>query len=271
MNKLELYCVTDKRVEQLETTNYNLAAVGKERLPENYLRCDNGDNIFYKEEYYSELTFHYWFWKNQLQYYNDHDWVGFCQKRRFWVNRDVKNSKISKENLNDYLLDKIPDELNNFDSFLCEPIFVNKVKKIKMLKKGFRSLIKRPSIFFDDKLQTLKFHFDMHHGYGNLDRAIDCLNDRDKEDFRKYMSINIKFNPHIMFISKPEIARKWFSDLFSWLFECEKIFGFKNLHGYETTRLYAYLAERYLSFWFKKYTKYKNLPWILLDTTENKV
>ena len=32
MNKLELYCVTDKRVEQLETTNYNLAAVRKDYL-----------------------------------------------------------------------------------------------------------------------------------------------------------------------------------------------------------------------------------------------
>ena len=82
MNKLELYCVTDKRVEQLETTNYNLAAVGKERLPENYLRCDNGDNIFYKEEYYSELTFHYWFWKNKLDIKSD-KWIGFVRKEDF--------------------------------------------------------------------------------------------------------------------------------------------------------------------------------------------
>ena len=32
--------------------------------------------------------------------------------------------------------------------FLCEPIYVNNVKKIKMLKKGFKSLIKNPSNFF---------------------------------------------------------------------------------------------------------------------------
>ena len=45
----------------------------------------------------------------------------------------------------------------------------------------------------------------------------------------------------------------------------EKEFGFKNLKGYDKTRIYAYLAERYLSFWFKKYTKYKEHPWIFID------
>ena len=96
MNKLELYCVTDKRVEQLEKTNYYLAAVGKERLPKNYLRCDTGDNIFYKEEYYSELTFHYWFWKNKLDIKSD-NWIGFCQKRRFWIDKAYSNMKIDNK------------------------------------------------------------------------------------------------------------------------------------------------------------------------------
>ena len=45
----------------------------------------------------------------------------------------------------------------------------------------------------------------------------------------------------------------------------EKIFGFDKLRGYDTTRLYAYLSERYLSFWFKKYTKFKTHPWVFLD------
>jgi hypothetical protein len=79
-------------------------------------------------------------------------------------------------------------------------------------------------------------------------------------EFRKFVNTSTSFNPHIMFIAKPTIAKKWFSKLFSWLFRCEKVFGFHNLSGYDTTRLYAYLAERYLSFWFKKYTKYIEWP-----------
>ena len=42
-------------------------------------------------------------------------------------------------------------------------------------------------------------------------------------------------------------------------------FGLKNLKGYDQQRLYAYLAERYLSFWFKKYSKYIEWPWVFKD------
>ena len=68
-----------------------------------------------------------------------------------------------------------------------------------------------------------------------------------------------------MCIAKPEILEMWFKNLFTWLLRCEDEFGYKNLKDYDTQRLYAYLAERYLSFWFKKYTKFKELPWITLE------
>jgi hypothetical protein len=68
-----------------------------------------------------------------------------------------------------------------------------------------------------------------------------------------------------MFIAKPHIINDWFNNLFPWLMKCEDVFGFKNLQGYDTQRLYAFLAERYLSFWFKKYTDYTTWPWTFLD------
>ena len=105
----------------------------------------------------------------------------------------------------------------------------------------------------------------MHHGYGNLDRAIDLLGNDDKEDFRNFVNESTHFNPHIMFISKPKIIDKWFSKLFEWLENCESIFGFKNLSGYDTQRLYAYLAERYLSYWFNKNYKVLNWPWFFFE------
>ena len=81
----------------------------------------------------------------------------------------------------------------------------------------------------------------MFHGYGNMDKAIDKMSDRDKNDFRNFMNNNYKYNPHIMFISTPEIANSWFESLFTWLFKCEDIFKFEDVKGYETERLYAYL------------------------------
>ena len=54
-----------------------------------------------KEKYYSELTFHYWFWKNKLKSYRNNDWIGFCQKRRFWLKSSskVRNLKDLKKKL----------------------------------------------------------------------------------------------------------------------------------------------------------------------------
>ena len=72
-----------------------------------------------------------------------------------------------------------------------------------------------------------------------------------------------------MMISKKKILKEWFESLFKWLSSCEKIFGFDELHGYDKGRLYAYLSERYLSFWFSSYYKTKQVPWKFFDTVKN--
>ena len=68
-----------------------------------------------------------------------------------------------------------------------------------------------------------------------------------------------------MFIAKPAIINRWFEDLFSWLDKCEGAFDLEKLGGYDTGRLFAYLSERYLSYWFKKYFKCKENNWVQLD------
>ena len=105
----------------------------------------------------------------------------------------------------------------------------------------------------------------MHHGYKNLEKAIKYLDDENRKDFSDYVDNRDYYNPHIMCIARPEILDKWFNSLFKWLEKCESEFGYDNLKGYDTQRLYAYLAERYLSYWFKKYTKFKELPWTFVE------
>ena len=263
-NKLEIFCVTNKRVLHIEETNYHIAGVGKGNFPKHYLKCNTMNNIFYKEEYYSELAFHYWYWKNLFKLSND-NWIGFCQKRRYWIKSSSDKNGIQKNNIKTHVLDKPEKGWDKYEAILCEPINVNGVKRIKILKRGWRTVLKKPSILFNKKDQNIKLHFDMHHGYGNLDLAIDLLDNEDKKDFNDYVNNNTKFNPHIMFIAKADILDKWFGKLFPWLERCEKRIGFKKLKGYDTKRLYAYLAERYLSFWFKKYTIYKEQPWVFID------
>ena len=264
MNNLNIYCITNKISPLLDKTNYYIGWVGKGAAPSNYISCNTGDNIFYKEQYYSELTFQYWFWKNKLDI-DEKKWIGFCQRRRFWVNKNSINKKIDDKNFLEYIFKEIPQNNQDFDAIICESISVNKVKKMKMIKRGIRSILKKPEIFFNDKKQSIAFHFDMHHGYGNLNKAIELLDTEDRSEFLEFVNNSTSFNPHIMFIAKAKILDGWFNALFPWLFRCEEIFKFSELKGYDTQRLYAYLAERYLSFWFKKYTRYLENPWIFID------
>ena len=48
--------------------------------------------------------------------------------------------------------------------------------------------MKDPSILFDIKKQTLLLHFDMHHGFGNIEKAINHLDERDRDDFFQYLN-----------------------------------------------------------------------------------
>jgi len=263
MNSLNIFCVTDKPLKHLEGLNLNLAGVGRRQFNQKYITCLNGKNIQKKEKYYSELTFHYWFWKNKLKNYKNKEWIGFCQKRRFWTKNSskIKNLKDLKKNI----ITTPKKNWNKYESIICRPIRVDNPKKMKLIKRGWRNILIDPSIINQRKKQNIKLHFDMHHGFGVLDKAINIMNKKDREGFRIFVNKEIKFNPHLMVISKKKILDKWFQDLFDWLFKCEKTFGFSKLKGYDQGRLYAFLAERYLSFWFRKYTNYLEWHWSFFE------
>ena len=52
-----------------------------------------------------------------------------------------------------------------------------------------------------------------------------------------------------------EKLKSYYEDLFPWLEKCEKIFDPSKLGGYDV-RICAFLAERFMSYWFQKNTKY---------------
>jgi len=71
-----------------------------------------------------------------------------------------------------------------------------------------------------------------------------------------------------MFICKKKFLIRYYESLFPWLKRCESIFGFENLDGYGMKRIYGFLAERYLSYWFQKNSKVKELPIIVKDLSD---
>ncbi len=269
-NSLNIFNVTNKADPLLDELACTPAGVGNNDFPKNYLSCKSGDNIFHKDPYYAEYVFHYWFWKNMLKEYDKNSWIGFCQYRRYWLKEDYDHTtEITRKNIKENILSSIPDKWENYDSVIAKRIYLNNSKLIKIIKRGFRSLLKDPTILFNKKKQSIKLHFDMFHGYGKLDRAIDLMNKSDRENFREYVNLNTFFNPHHMFITKPKIMNEWFKSVFDWLNKCEDIFDFKNLSGYET-RFYGYLGERYLSYWFNRYTKPIEWPWTFIDMNKEK-
>ena len=58
----------------------------------NMIGDDTGDNISEKDASYSEMTGHYWAWKN----YHDSEYIGFCQYRRYFY------EKITSDNIDNY-------------------------------------------------------------------------------------------------------------------------------------------------------------------------
>ena len=133
-----------------------------------------------------------------------------------------------------------------------------------MIKYGKKALLRNPRAIFQ-KGRNIRFHFDMFHGNGVLDKAIDQLNHEDRIDFGEYVRINTSFNQGNMFICRSKLLMSdYYKTIFEWLFRCEKIFGF-NLEGYGKIRIYAFLAERFLPYWFSKYSNYLEWPIIFSD------
>ncbi len=260
------FCLTHKYHSYLENIGYQLVGQGKDNYPNNWIKDDTGENISNKNQYYDMYTFHYWLWKNKLLSLEDNRWITFSTYRRFW--KKIDNFDQQKD-LKDKIIQSAPIEWENYQTILTEPTDLSKIKLSKILKKGKKLILKDPTILFNKKKRNIKFHFDLMHYEGNLNKAIELIDRKDKSDFIEYLNTETSINLWNLFCCRsPKLLGNWYETVFNWLFKCEKIFGFKDLKNYETGRMYAYLAERYLPFWFKKYSKTRSWPIYFHDNTE---
>ena len=253
--------IYNSNFKTIKNLDYIPVGLNNDTFSKEWLRDNTGENISKKNSYYAEYSFYYWYWKNILKDKKKDDWVGFCSYRKYWANKENKPGN----NLKDMVVQKIYPEWKNYDVVIGEPQDVSGIKIIKSIKKGKMALLRNPKALISKKGRTIRWQFDMYHGVGNLDKAIELLPDKDRKDFNYYVNNENCFSKGNMFITKSSnIMNSYFEDVFNWLFKCEKIFGF-DLEGYGSKRIYGFLAERYLSFWFKKYTKYIEWPVIFYD------
>ena len=265
-----MFCLSmePNHLKIIKEFNYLPVGLGGKNFSQEWYLDHDGKNISEKNRYYGEYTFHYWLWKNYLDNIAE-GWIGFCQYRKFW---SVQNENLLPNSLNELkslVLKRVPADYEKFDVILGEETSVGKLKTMKFLKRGLKLLVKKPSYvfnLFNKSGRNIKFHFDMWHGSAYLEKAIQLLEKDDRNDFNNFINKKSSFNPHNMLICKSKkIMKDYYSTVFPWLDRCEKKFGFGNLTGYGETRIYGFLAERFMSYWFQKNTKYKTMPIVFYD------
>ena len=266
MKSIKMFCISlePNHLNFIKNLGYVPVGLGKKIFSNEWMTDSSGKNISQKNKYYGEYTFHYWIWKNYLDKL-ENNWIGFCQYRKFFSEKHIENNNLTLDSLNSLVLKNIPENYQKYDAILVEPFKIEK-KIVKFLKKNPKLILKNPMVLFSEKKRNIKFHFDLMHGEKNLTKAINLLDNENKKGFTEFVNNNVEFNPQNMFICKSTKTLKSYYDvIFPWLNKCEDIFGFENLKGYDLTRIYGFLAERFLSYWFQKNTKVATMPIIFYD------
>ena len=183
MKNIKMYCMCldDHHLNNLNKLNYIPVGLGKNSFSKDWLRDNSGENISFKNKYYGEYSFYYWFWKNILPQLEDNIWIGFCGYRYHWSSQnnmksDELNKKVNQKNFGSFILKNIPKQWDDEKVILGEEIFIDKWKLSKIIKRGMKTFLNNPFSFLK-KNQSIKLQFDVFHGHGNLDKAINLLDE----------------------------------------------------------------------------------------------
>ena len=131
---------------------------------------------------------------------------------------------------------------------MADKLFADQIRE---LEKGLKSSSNATDLMKRNFAELDKFA-------RQLASSVDDLQD----NFQDVVDISKQyFNPHNMFICKnKEILTKYYESVIPWLERCETHFGFNDLKGFGLKRIYGFLAERYLSYWFQKNTNFTTMP-----------
>ncbi len=248
---MKIFCLTiyNKNFDNLKKLNLIPVGLGDQYFDSKWLNDKGIDNISQKNQNFGEYTFHYNIWKNNVLDKTFNGWVGFCSYRRFWTVDNEK--KISNfKDLDSIVLKENKNDWEKYEVILGEPLIFKKIKNSKLIKRNFFEVLKKPSVLF--KNNSLMDQFKIFHGSFFLKKALSFLPKKDHEGFKNFLN-GYELNPYNMFICKNQkILRQFYNEIFPWLFKCENEFKDLNLKGYDKRRIYGFLAERFMPYWFKK-------------------
>lgn len=265
------YCISHEYIKYLDTLKINVIGSNgfKKKYPTHWLNDATGINISKKNLNFGTLTSIYWIWKNKINNHDKNNYISINHYRRFWL-KEKHDKKINLNNLKKNILRNIPKKYSNYEAFVCKPIDLKNYKFSKLIKKAKTNIFKDPSILFNKEKHTINLHFDMFHIKNGLISAIELMDNKDRDDFFKYVNTKTNLFPLSIFVLKIKHFNNLCLSTFKWLNKCEKLFKKKELKEYGEVRIFDFLAERYFSFWISKYCKYKVWPYVLIETRNNK-
>jgi len=198
---MKIFCLSiyNKNYDKFKKLNLIPVGLGDKKYDNQWKNDKFGINISKKNVNFGEYTFHYNLWKNDSFNLNKEKWIGFCSYRRFWLKKNCHTQINTFQDLKNNVLSKEDKNWENYDVILGDPIILNKVKNIKMIKKNFLEVLKNPKILF--MRTSVKNQFDIFHGSFFLKKSLQFLNIEYRNDFLNYLN-RYEFNPYKIFICK---------------------------------------------------------------------
>ena len=122
---------------------------------------------------------------------------------------------LNENNYSSYILKEPHAVWKNYNVIMGDPMYVNGHYKLsKIIKNGFSSLriLSKNPFAFKRKNRNIKLQFDFFHGVGIMDKAIDVLDKKEKNDFKEYINNEYSFNRENMFIcNSKKLMNEYFS------------------------------------------------------------
>ena len=95
MQNLKMYCICihNELLSKVKRLNYIPVGLGGNKFDTGWVTDNSGENISKKNRFYGEHSFHYWFWKNEINNISENDWVGF------WLIEDLSMIRIQEHKI----------------------------------------------------------------------------------------------------------------------------------------------------------------------------
>lgn len=206
---------------------------------------ETGENISYKNRYYSELTGIYWAWKN-----TKHSVTGACHYRRYFTTQPEPFWYKLKRYL--YVPAGLYKKRYGLIYTKNKERFINRIinqNEIEFLLQKYDAILPQAR----KMKNSVKTHYKKYHNINDLILIEAILKEKHPEFVEAFHEVmkSKRLYANNMFILKDEHFQEFMEWWFDVLFEFEKRIDIKKYTGYQQ-RILGFMAERLLNVWFRK-------------------